>query len=167
MKKQIWLFSLLFLMSCAQHRPVTRPNYSLKREAARQEVDRFTMWSKPFVSLRSNFEMGPKARSYPAEDLFEMIQEVSPTSQKSIDRFKKWQHRKWLVVTFAGVLWGLGTINPKDSQKNQMQMLGYALGLYGLGIHLYQIHQLRKIPDRYNKDLNQRFFPSVSWTTNF
>jgi hypothetical protein len=165
---QLYLIILsVILISCSSHRKIDKPNFELRQEAARQEIDRFALWSKPYLSVHSDFEFGPKAKRIAYAEAAPLIREVSPRSKTYLDRYEKWQMRKWLALTFSGVSYLLGSMNPNEVQKKQMQIFAVISGSYGLGIHFYQIHQLRQVPPRFNKDLNEKFFPTLNWSSSF
>lgn len=160
------LLPILFLWGCSSYRDIGKPDQSLKGEAAKQEVDRFSLWSKSYLSLNTNLQMGPKAKSYSLESVSPVIKEISPGSVEKLKKFESIDKTKWNIFITAGTLFVLSFVNPNQNQKSQLKWAAIIFETIGISIHLYQINEIRQIPRIYNHDLNEIFFPSISWSKN-
>jgi hypothetical protein len=111
--------------------------------------------------------LGPKARLYSYASLRDNLLDISPRSKAPIEKIQKWQNRKTFILwaSLAGYLYG--SVIPDTDKKALLTTLS-ALGFVsGFGIHLYQVQVMRKIPSRFNSDLERTLSPGVFWESNF
>ncbi len=158
-----------FLCSCVSDYKGRKPDFSLKGESARKEIERFRL-SDHFLDQRRNaFEMGPEGETeiYLSESLKPIIREVSPAALKELEVAEKWTRLWWIPYGIAiGVLAVEVANKDKDWHPASTAVFWSALGT-SVGFSFYQLSVMQNTTKIYNEDLKSKFAPGIGYNAEF
>lgn len=157
----------LLLNACVTAYKGPGPNFSLKGKEAEAEINRFRLEESFWHQRGRAFEMGDDHQPYWDKSLRPIMEDVSPESVKKLEHSYALNNGVWIsLIVAVGSL--VAAHNSKDSQTENLfrnlTWVGIA-GELGFGISSLLVHG--KAAEQFNKDLKNKFTPTVSLKTNF
>jgi hypothetical protein len=164
-----FLFVLTTTTGCAHFATYDgqKPDFSLTGNAADKEIRRFrleedTFWTCGFPCSESD----PLKREYTWQSVVPLIETVSPEAMKTYQEAQT-ARKVQLYLLGAGVGGLLAALIAKDDAKLVCLKVSIIGSLSSIGAGFYAGWLLSGIPETYNRDLKQKFTPSIGWNWTF
>lgn len=167
-RKMLAIFLCLALVSgCATTYQGPPPNFKLTGDEAKKEFEKFS-WSESEFSQHPRFvRMGPEKTVVKRWSLDPIIDDVSPAAREKINKAKKWNLAQGILVSISlGLLiYGLSS---KDNRSESNLYAIYGTAGVSLVIGMFVVPPIMKdATEQFNRDLKQKFAPSLAWQTSF
>jgi len=136
------------------------PNLSSPQSSA-DELEKFTFAQRASFSDIYSVKMGPANDMYSMASLKPIVAEVSPEGLKKINWAQTIPYYNFALIGIATIV-GFSNINSRTNQAYFYGLLGLSVGLSFYTRSVYQ----DGIND-YNRDLQKKLSPTVTWNKNF
>lgn len=153
------------MCGCVSNYKGPKPDFSLSGEAAQKERDKFQFHKYWFLDGAGYYYMGPEDEDtlYKGSSLKPIIQDVSPTAVEKEKIAQRWQ---W--VNIGLVIASVGYILSQRDDLDSGDWIVFYGGLLGsVGAGHYAKYKHRQSIDDYNRDLNQKFTPALTYNFEY
>lgn len=157
-------------MGCASRLAVyggQKPDFSLSGESAEREIRRFRLEENNFWTCSAPcFESDRGKRAHTWASVLPLIENVSPGAIQRYEKAEGWSKVQLysLGVGIAGLALGLVS---KGNQRDTFYTASLIGSTISIGSSFY-VNWLRSdIPEIFNRDLKQRFSPSIGMNWSF
>ncbi len=158
-------FVPFIFFGCASTYTGPKPDYSLRGEAATTEIEKFKLSEGYFNQGDNLFGMGPTKKLYKQKSILPIIEEVSPEAISRIQNAKSWRTAGWLAWAIAvGVL--VSEFSDSDNTITNDELFWGALGS-SIVLNSVSYYKRAEATEVFNRDLRQKFNPSVSYNYTF
>lgn len=163
-KNFIILSILLLSTGCVSNYKGPPPNFDLTGESAKAEVERFKFREGYWSQHPNAFTMGSEEETYFTSSLEPIISEVSPKSMQVIQNSKKWEYIQWVTLGAALAMLAI-ELNDDDGKSftQDQSTLYYSLLGISVGSSYVRLSFISKAAKQYNRDLESRFVPTISF----
>jgi len=168
LKRHALLLLLCLGVSCTTTRKWDGPdpNFTLSGEAARQELDRYTVVENGLTSQRQGFYMGPRQQLYSFESLTPMMKRITPETADRAAHIQRGFKLNRIVGWTSLAMLVAGSMVQDDLQMGLLSLGGFG-AVWWAGRDTYLRWQLTKISPSYNDELQSKFAPRFSWIKHF
>ncbi len=154
-------FSLLLLSSCASEYKGPKPDFSLRGELAKKEIENFSLNESYWHQSRLALCMGPANRYYSEESIESLIKETSPSAIAKLEGSRRLASWWWLPYS-AAVAILLVDINNQNFDSASQSAFYTLLGT-SVVISIVELNMRAEAAEIYNRDLKNRFTPMLSF----
>jgi hypothetical protein len=155
----------LSMCGCVSSYTGPKPDFSLTGEAAKKERDKFQFQKYWFLDGAGYYYMGPEDEDtlYTGSSLKPIIQDVSPAAIEKEKVAQRWQ---WVNYALIGAAVGY-IVSQREDLDTGDWLVFYGTLLASVGAGHYSKYKHRQSIDDYNRDLDRKFTPALSYNWRF
>jgi hypothetical protein len=161
----IYSLSLSLFTSCATNYNGGTPNFALRGASAEQEIQKFKMAESYWRQNSSGIEMG--GHLYKDESLKPLIQDISPIAESKFKEADVVRSYFWIPYTAAILILITQSTIPGRYLDQTSSIAFYGLLGVSIGFSIAAFNMKAGAAEQFNKDLNSRFAPSLSYNFAF
>jgi hypothetical protein len=162
----LFLASILIIQGCASAYVGPNPDLSLTGQQAQEEIKKFSFKEDSFWSQNYWYKMGPEKKPYTLESLRPVIASVSTKASDQIAKADKYRNAQWIFL-LLGLVSTISTFRMDSHGTQNMTSLALTSYLVSIGLGSAAVAELSSASREYNKDLQQKLSPSLSFNFQF
>ena len=154
------LLTFLLLQACSSKRVSEKPNFNLTGEAAHKEFEKFEL--EHVTPWNGKFSDEGVFTTFSMKEFKPTLNEVSPKSVEMLVELKTKEYIGWGIA----LAW-IATSFIRESNGGNSPLYWWGLGGFVGYNFVYLNHERGQISDQYNKDLKEKFAPSIGYSFQF